>query len=287
MGNNTVLQDRYSPQIQPAFAGMIADMVEYSIQTRVNETVAGIGFGLAVGQGTRDKGCVLGGASFLGISVIDKTQVLSPIDPLSGNLDALDVYGMRKNVAVLSRGHVWVLAGSVIAANDGLFYNSTNGGFSNSASGQAAYGSVMLSQQPADGNTLVINGATLTFKAAAPLGTDGVLIGPTLGDTVLNAANVLNGSVTVGFSALKYSAFPASPGGAGQGSGANTIMIASKTVGTAGNAFALNAGTTSGVTLSGATLSGGTAAATAITGGRWLTTAIAGQLAKVSLALQN
>jgi hypothetical protein len=286
---STIVQRSYTPQMRAGLVGMIADQVPHTINTRLADVAAGAGipFGIAVSQSpTLDKGCIPGGANFIGITVRDVTADRTLIDPMSvdGVFTPLDTYGQRVNVGVLSRGHIWVLAGSGAAAGDPLFYNTANGGFANSASGQAAYGSVQFTKIPADGETLVINGATLTFKASGATG-DQVNIGPTLGDTLVAAAAVLNGSATAGFSALTFRALPSSPGGSGQGSGADTLWIAAKAPGTAGNALVLGA-TPAGATKSGATLSGGTAAATAVVGGRWLDTALAGQPARVSLGIQ-
>jgi hypothetical protein len=285
-----VLQKSYSPQQRPALIGMVCDMTEAAIATWVNETAAGIPFGMAVGQGTiidafgRGRGCVLGGTSFLGISVRDDTLSLSPVDPYSSTLNPLDAYGLRTNVGVLTRGRIWVGAGASVNAGDPLFYGAT-GVFANSASGTAATGWVQFSKQPNAGDTLVINAATLTFVASGATG-DQVNIGPTLGDTVAAAAAVLEGSATAGFAALHFNAYPPSPGGSAQGSGADTIMISAVAPGTAGNALAITT-IPAGATKSAGTLLGGTAAATAVTGGRWLDTVnAAGGIARVSLALQ-
>lgn len=282
---STVVQTSYAPQIRPGLPGMIVDQVDHSVQTWQCETAAGIPFGVAVSYGTGDSGVILGGSKFIGISVRDVTQVPQSIDPLVDTADTLDYYGYRKNVGVLSRGHIWVLAGSDVAGGDSLFYDTTSGGFSNSASGLAAYGSIKFAHQPAVDETIVLNGATWTFKASGATG-DQSNIGPTLGDTIVALAAGLNGSATAGFSVLKYQASPPSPGGAGQGSGADTLLIADKTVGTAGNALAITT-VPAGATKSAATLLGGTAAATAIVGGRWLQTALAGTPARVGLSNQT
>lgn len=286
---STVVQRSYAPQMRAGLVGMIADQVEYAMHTRIADVAAGSGipFGVAVSQSPNfDKGCIPGGTKFIGVTARDVTQVGALIDPLGvdGVFNPLDTYGQKVNVAVLSRGHIWVLAGSGAAAGDPVFYNTANGGFANSASGQAAYGSVQFSKIPADGETIVINGVTLTFKASGAT-SDDVNIGATLGDTLAKAATQWNGSGTAGLAALKFSALPASPGGSGQGSGSDTLWISDKTPGTAGNALAIGA-VPAGATKSGATLSGGTAAATAVAGSTWLDSAVAGQPARIALGLQ-
>jgi len=67
-----------APQIRAGLVGMIADEVEHSVTTRLCETTAGIGFGLAVSQGTGVKGCILGGSAFIGVTVRDIALSLSP-----------------------------------------------------------------------------------------------------------------------------------------------------------------------------------------------------------------
>ena len=141
-----------------------------------------------------------------------------------------------------------------------------------------------FSQQPVDGNTLVINGATLTFKATGAVG-DQANIGQTLGDTIVNAVTALNASVTAGFSVITYKASPPSPGGLPQGSGADTILMSVDAPGTAGNALAITSGPP-GMTKSAGTMLGGAAAALAASGGRWLDSSMAGLPARVALALQ-
>jgi hypothetical protein len=286
---STVVQRSYAPQMRAGLVGMVSDQVEYAMHTRIADVAAGAGipFGIAVSQSPNmDKGCIPGGTKFIGVTARDITLVGAMIDPLApdGLFNPLDQYGQKVNVAVLSRGHIWVLAGSGSLAGDGVFYNTANGGFANSASGQAAYGSIQFSKIPADGDTMVINGVTVTFRASGATGDD-VNIGPTLGDTLAKTATQLNGSGTAGLAALKYNAIPASPGGAGQGSGADTLWISAKAPGVAGNALAIGA-VPAGATKSGATLAGGTAAATAIAGSTWLDSATAGQIARIALGLQ-
>lgn len=281
-----VLQSSYRPQIAPFLLGMIIDENDAETITRVCNTAAGIGFGVAVSQDTVDKNCVLGGSKLIGLTQRDKTLALAAVDPLSvlDNPNPLDKYGQWTNVSIVTRGRVAVRAGASVAAYDALFYDTTSGLLTNSASGGAASGSIAFTGMPVDGNTVTIQGTAVTFKATTP-GALQVQIGNTLGDTLVNLATFLNASADANLVLMKYAADPPSPGGVGQGSGANTLLVASKAVGVAGNAYTL-ATNVPGTTLSGATLSGGTAAATAITGGRWYTSALAGQLAVASLGIQ-
>ena len=281
----TVLQTSYRPQIAPAVEGMPVDIGGYEDISRIVETAAGVTFGKAVSQGAADRGCILGGANFIGISLRDVTLGLAPVNPLLDVGPALDTYGQLTNASIRTRGRVWVKAGAVVSAGQALFYDTTSGAFSNSASGQAAAGYIDFTSNPVATNTLVINGTTWTFVASGATGTQ-VNIGPTLGDTLARLATALNASADTNTVLLTYLAYPPSPGGAAQGSGATRLMMAAKAVGVAGNAYTITTGTTPGTTRSGATLSGGTAAATAVTGARWATSAIAGDLAQASLGIQ-
>lgn len=283
----TVVQTNYRPQIAPAMAGLVANMIDATIRSKNVETAAGIGFGLAVSQGTADGGCVLGGSAFIGISVRDITQALAMVDPLSDTYNTVDTYGLYCSASIISRGDIWVVAGANVAAGNAVSYNTTTGVLSTGTSGTAATGKITFTQQPAANATIVINSNTITFKASgATASSDEVNIGPTLGDTLVAVAALVAGNASTNWGNVKVLAYPPSPGGAGQGSGANELHVAAVSVGTAGNSYTITAGTTTGATASGATLAGGTASSTAITGARWATSANAGELARVSLGIQ-
>jgi hypothetical protein len=290
----TIVQTTYRPQLAPGAEGLIVDETSSSVNTLQVETAAGIGFGRAVSQGTGDTGCILGGSAFLGITVRDVTLDRLPIDPLAavGTLLAVDTYAQRQNAAVMSRGHIWVKAGgggdTGVKAGDALFYDTTSGTFSNSASGSAASGSVTFTSQPVAGNTVTLNGTAWTFVASGASGNQ-VNIGLTLGDTVSRLATALEASADANTEALTYAAYPPSPGGSGQGSGAYMLQYAAEAVGTAGNAISVSTNVPGATVQGGAggAMQGGTLSATAVTSGYWLTSAIAGQLAVVSLGIQR
>jgi hypothetical protein len=123
------------------------------------------------------------------------------------------------------------------------------GGLSNSASGSAATGSLTFSQQPADGDMLLLEanntGTTITFKNVVTNAATQIQIGPTLGDTLVNAAAMLNASVDAHVATINYLAYPPSPGGAGEGSGAYQLLTAAATVGTASAARSASGSSTS------------------------------------------
>lgn len=280
---STIVQTRYPTQMQPGLEGMISDMSPSAVQTYVVETAAGITFGKACSWGTGPKGAILGGPNFLGLSVRDITLVGTNVDPQSSVQNPLDAYGYRVNIAVMSRGHMWVLPQDIVLPGEAVYYDETGGKLGNAAGGLNASGWIKFATNPAAGNTVVINGATLTFVASGATG-DQANIGATLNDTLVNATKAMNDSATAGFAALQFATDPAQPLGGGGGS--DTILISSVAAGTAGNALAITSGPT-GMTKSGATLAGGTAAATLIPGGKWRLAAMPGQLSVVSLGIQN
>lgn len=120
---SSVVQSTYSENIPKGYPGQIADLTDYEVDTRICETAAGIGFGLACAQGSADKGATLGGAIgvFVGCSVRDPALK-------AGNSDK---YAENDLMGVLRRGDVYVTAGAEVSPGDDVHYNSTTGAFSN------------------------------------------------------------------------------------------------------------------------------------------------------------
>lgn len=116
-----VVQSAYSENMVRGLAGMVADTVPSSADTRNCETAAGIGFGLACGQGSADKGAVLGGslANFVGISIRDVTLMN----------DTADEYQENQNMAVHTDGDIWVTTNVAVAVGDPVHYDATTGAF--------------------------------------------------------------------------------------------------------------------------------------------------------------
>jgi len=111
--------------------------------------------------------------------------------------------------------------------------------------GSKATGTITIATNPADGETILVNGATFTFKTVAA-GANDVAIGGTSNVTATNLAAKLNSSVIASVAKADYTA----------ATNVVTVTYGSKSV--AGNGFTLATGTAGvKVTMSGATLAGG------------------------------
>lgn len=116
--------------------------------------------------------------------------------------------------------------------------------------GVVATGTITITTQPTTGQTITVNGQTVTFKTAAA-GPLEVTIGANASATAANLTNVLNASSVPAIAAANYSVLAA------------VVTVNYDLRGTVGNAFTLATGTAAAaVTMSGATLTGGTDATT-------------------------
>src|SRR5262252_2084586 len=122
------LQSTY-PRYQPvAQNGMLADEVNWDGDSRIVETAAGIGFGLAVSQGTNDDGCVIGGSAPVGVTRADPTLARADLSPATS--PGIDVYRQGDNAGVLTKGDIWVLAyASVSPATATVVFEAATGKF--------------------------------------------------------------------------------------------------------------------------------------------------------------
>lgn len=278
---NTVVQTNYAPGIRAGTPGMISHETSSDTSTWLAGSSA-IPFGLAVSAVPGSaKQCALGGTAFIGITIVDITQDKMPINPLTGTEVVGDAYQAQSNVAVCTRGRIWVQAQADVAANDPVYYEGTGGTLSNNASGTAASGAVNYTQNPASGDTIVLNGTSIAWEATNPTG-EQVLIGETLGESLNNLANFINTNAAADVQVAKFEA-EAYPVTVGSNYGANQLLLGARTVGTGGNALTVTT-TTAGATVT--AMAGGVASATLISGARWLDTQVAGGLARISLPTQ-
>lgn len=153
-----VVQASYSENIDAARAGMRANMNIDRVDTRICETEAGIGFGLAVSQGTGDKGAVIGGtlAGFSGITVRDVT--LEPGDE--------DVYQEGANMGVLTEGDIWVVAAAAVSAGQVVHFNATTGALTNTGGQGPIVGARWMTSADQGGLAIVRLGGGMPAAAA-------------------------------------------------------------------------------------------------------------------------
>lgn len=119
------VQSTYTRYMEPAQVGMLASAINFTADTRIVETSAGIGFGLAVSQGTNDRGCILGGSAFVGVTRADPTL------PRSESL-TLDKYAQYDNAGILVQGDIWVQTEDAVVADQAVYYNTSDGKFGHS-----------------------------------------------------------------------------------------------------------------------------------------------------------
>lgn len=118
---SNVVQSTYSRYLTEGVAGAAATMHGWDVDSRICES-ASIGFGLACSQGSADNGAVLGGALFAGISVRDITVVHTTADR----------YEEGDNMALMTRGDIWVTVGADVVKGNQGHYDSTTGVISDS-----------------------------------------------------------------------------------------------------------------------------------------------------------
>jgi hypothetical protein len=129
MAEDVVVQSTYPDTQAVAYPGMPATMHGWDADSLFVETSAGIGFGLAVSKGTSEKGVVIGGTAFVGVTFRDITL----IQRVGGTVD---LYRQRDLAGICVRGDIWVNVTTAVARGDPVLYNATTGAFGGAA-GQA------------------------------------------------------------------------------------------------------------------------------------------------------
>jgi hypothetical protein len=120
------VQSTYATTMRVAFAGLKGDTAPEVILTRQVETAAGIGFGLAVAQGTGDRQVRLGAgtvSTFVGVTLVDQTAGSTAITPPTN----VDQYQAGDLAAVMQAGSVWVLADGAVTAGTAATYTQATG----------------------------------------------------------------------------------------------------------------------------------------------------------------
>jgi hypothetical protein len=117
------VQTSYATTMRVAFAGLKGDTAPEVILTRQIETSGGIGFGLAVTQGTGDRQVKLGTTTFVGITLVDQTAGSTAITPPTN----VDQYQQGDLGAVMQAGSVWVLADGPVTAGAAATFTTATG----------------------------------------------------------------------------------------------------------------------------------------------------------------
>ncbi len=119
------VQTNYNSRLSNGQVGQLADLGEANVISRDVQPVGGIGFGVAVIQGTAANQCTVGGAgNFLGITVRDPA-----VDATAG-----EKYVRYSNASIVTRGAIWVTAGEAVAFGD-LVYRTAAGVLNKTAAG--------------------------------------------------------------------------------------------------------------------------------------------------------
>jgi len=126
------------PDTQPvAVAGAQATMIPTTLISRTVE-VAAVGFGVPVEQGIADKGCKkFDGGKLLGITALDRSA--SGLTVVAGQVTASapDTFGVGQSALVMTKGDLWVIAATAVAAGDDVYIRPSNGDFQNDATNSA------------------------------------------------------------------------------------------------------------------------------------------------------
>jgi hypothetical protein len=97
--------------IPVGYAGAIVNQEPRVLISRTVEDALGIAFGLAVMQGTNDKGCVVSdGSSFLGVTVRE----------LSVGPSAPNSFAFEDSARIMTKGVIWVANSGGVVAGDAV-----------------------------------------------------------------------------------------------------------------------------------------------------------------------
>lgn len=107
------VQTTYNENMRAAVAGQIANMESSNLISRTVEDSAGIGFGVAVTQGTDDNECTAfaGTGGILGITARDQS-----VDP-----DNPDEFAQGDSARILTQGVIWVTAAEGVDAGEDVY----------------------------------------------------------------------------------------------------------------------------------------------------------------------
>lgn len=114
-------QTSYSIKQPLAYAGLIYAQAPHDVVSRMVETVAGIGFGVAVSRGTnKERQIVAGGSDFLGVTIRSLEK--------EGAANTGDIQWNEKEAAgVLRSGYIWVVCPAGCNPGDAVKYTNATG----------------------------------------------------------------------------------------------------------------------------------------------------------------
>ena len=105
------IQTSYADNIGAGYAGAIVNTERGNLISRNVEDSGGIAFGLAVMQGTEDKGITVSdGSSFLGVTVRTQDRDVDADDP--------DVFQYQESARIMTKGVIWVVNSGGVNAGD-------------------------------------------------------------------------------------------------------------------------------------------------------------------------
>lgn len=162
------------------------------------------------------------------------------VDGTVHNLTGLNL-SLAANLNAVASTIQAALSGAATCVWNGSHFLITS---ATTGAGVEASGTISLTGQPSDGDTVTVNGTVVTFKTVVA-GANQVLIGASAQQSAVNLCTFLQTSTDVNIGAATYSV------------SAQVVTVTYLTVGTAGNAFTL-AKVGVNLTVSGATLTGGT-----------------------------
>lgn len=119
-------QNGYPTDYVAGYAGMRADAALCDVASLVVEN-APVAFGLAVGRGTADGSCRLGGAGFAGITVDDKS--------VQSTDASVDTYAVGEVAGVMRKGTVFVTVGADVDPADTVYFVPATGAITSIAAG--------------------------------------------------------------------------------------------------------------------------------------------------------
>lgn len=142
-------QTSYSIKQPKAYAGLVYAQSPHDIVSRDVETVAGIGFGVAVSRGTdKERQIDAGGADFIGITIrsLDKEG--------AANTGAIQ-WNETESAGVLRTGYIWTACPAGCNPGDAVKYTNATG--------------VIDAGAPVAGETAIANAQWETVAAAGGL----------------------------------------------------------------------------------------------------------------------